>query len=239
MNKILVLLLICAYVYAFDFLPKTSKKDNVVHHFAYTLYFDNNYKDARWVAYMLTQTNLLTILSKRSNNFRPDPSVPNSPTPQDYTRSGYDRGHLAPAADFRWNEQAMNESFYMSNMTPQIPAFNRGIWNNLEKQVRDWALEKDTLYIVTGAVLHKGLPTIGTSNVTVPERFYKVILQHNSTTNSGVGFVIPNEGSTEPLESFEVTIDSVEHITGLDFFPALPDSIERKVEGRIGTGWFH
>jgi endonuclease G len=188
---------------------------------------------------MLTQTNALTVISKRSNNFRPDPSVPNSPTPQDYTRSGYDRGHLAPAADFRWDVQAMSESFYMSNITPQKPAFNRGIWKQLEEQVRDWALEKDTLYIVTGAVLHKGLPTIGTSTIAVPEYFYKVILKHNSATNSGIGFVMPNEGSTEPLESFEVTIDSVEHLTGLDFFPALPDSIERKVESHIDTQWFH
>ena len=115
--------------------------------------------------------------AKRGDDFRPDPAVPTgSATPQDYTRSGYDRGHLAPAADMSFSAKAMSESFYMSNMSPQAPQFNRGIWSKLEKQVRHFATKEKRIVVVTGPILpaEKNI-TIGANKVTVPQYYYKVI----------------------------------------------------------------
>lgn len=148
----------------------------------------------------------------------------------DYKGSRYDKGHLAPAADMAWDSTAMCESFYMSNMSPQLPAFNRGIWKRLEDQVRDWAIENQEIWIVTGPVLRDDLPTIGTNHVSVPEYFYKVIIDIKEPDFKGIGFILPNKGSKEPLTAFAVTIDSVEALTGLDFFPGLPDSLEKLIE---------
>jgi endonuclease G len=162
-----------------------------------------------------------------------------SATPDDYSRSGYDRGHLAPSADFRWDEQAQSESFFMSNMSPQTPAFNRGIWKHLEEQVRDWAKELDTVYVITGPVLSSGLQTIGSSNVAVPEYYYKVILDHKESKTEAIGFILRNEGSKESLADFAVSVDSVEKITGIDFFPMLPDSIETVGESKVDLAFWH
>jgi len=178
--------------------------------------------------------------AKRVNNFRQDSMViTGSATPQDYAHSGYDKGHLAPSADFRWNEQAQSESFYMSNMSPQIHVFNAGIWKHLEDQVRKWALELDTLYVVTGPVLKSGLQTIGSNNVAVPEYYYKVVLDYKPPVIEAVGFIMANEGSKEPLVTFAVTVDSVKKVTGVNFFPELPDSIETAVESKVDYAFWH
>jgi len=175
----------------------------------------------------------------RKDNFRADPLVATgSAQLDDYKNSGYDRGHLFPAAD-AWDSNSMNDCFYLSNMSPQIHAFNAGIWEKLETQVRDWAYKLDTLYIATAGILKDGLPTIGTDSVAVPEYFYKVILCKNGSDISGIGFILQSVNSSQPLKSFAVTIDSVEKITGIDFFPQLADSIESVVESRIDTAkWF-
>ena len=111
--------------------------------------------------------------AKRGDDFRPDPAVPTgSATPQDYTRSGYDRGHLAPAADMSFSVKTMSESFYMSNMSPQAPQFNRGIWSKLEKQVRHFATKEKRIVVVTGPILPvEKTITIGANKVTVPQYF--------------------------------------------------------------------
>jgi len=115
-------------------------------------------------------------------------------------------------------------------MSPQDASFNRGIWKKLEGLVRNWAVENNVLYLVTGPVLKDGLPTIGNNKVSVPKYFYKVILDYSKPDIKGIGFILPNAGSTEPIESFAVSIDSVESITGIDFFPLLPDDEEQLIE---------
>lgn len=151
----------------------------------------------------------------------------------DYRGSGYDRGHLAPAADMKWSPTAMSESFYMSNMSPQRPRFNRGMWKRLEEKVRTWATESEEIYVVTGPVLSDNLPTIGANQVAVPEYYYKVILDFKEPELKGIGFILANQSSTQPLATYAVTIDSVEVVTGIDFFPAIEDSLEERIESSV------
>ena len=174
------------------------------------------------------------VLYVEKNDFREDPLIiTGSASLADYKGSGFDRGHLAPAADFKFDAGAMSESFYMSNMSPQRPSFNRGIWKRLEEQVREWASENDSLFIITGGVLTENLHVIGENESTVPNLYYKIIFYPDEL--KATAFVLPNEKVLDPLESFVVTIDSVESITGIDFFPDLPDDLESRIEGEHGS----
>ncbi len=180
-------------------------------------------------------------VEERENEFMPGPVVKTgTAVTADYTRSGYDRGHMAPAADFKNSYQVMKETFYMSNICPQVPQFNRGIWLELEKMVRAWAYKYDRVFVVTGPVLTEGLPTIGRLNkVAVPRQFYKVVLYVNPPYVKGIAFLMNNEPSDKPLSSFVVSIDRVESLTGIDFFPGLPDPIEKQTEARSNPGeWY-
>jgi len=211
-------------------IPKTTPNDKIIKHTGYSLLYNENHEQASWVAYELTKEETNKRF-KRANKFVEDPLVTTgSANNADYSGSGYDRGHMAPAADMGWSSVTMTESFYYSNMSPQVPAFNRGIWKSLEELVRSWAIENEAVYVVTGPVLTKGLPTIGSDRVTVPKYYYKVILDYTEPGIKGIGFLLPNAGSNEPLQSFAVSIDSVESVTGIDFFPLLPDEQERFIE---------
>ncbi|MEI6174200.1 MAG: DNA/RNA non-specific endonuclease [Bacteroidota bacterium] len=164
----------------------------------------------------------------------PDPLLSSGPVSNaDYKGSGNDRWHLAPSADMCYSYQTMAESFYLSNMAPQNPGFNRGIWSKLEAQVRQWAVDDRAVYVVTGTVLTKGLPTIGNNRITVPAYFYKVILDYTEPNIKGIGFIMPNEGSQEPLQHYVVSIDSAERVTGTDFFYQLPDEQEKIIESTV------
>jgi len=182
----------------------------------------------------LAASSLTGERAERSDNFRIDPEIPTgSATPDDYKRSGYDRGHLLPAADMSWSPEAMSLTFLMSNMSPQEPSFNRGIWKKLEARVREWAVEDGLIYVVTGPVLEDGLPEIGTDRVSVPRYFYKVILDYQEPDIKGIGFVMANQKSKLDIYHYAVSIDSVEKLTRLDFFPALPDEFEETIESTV------
>jgi endonuclease G, mitochondrial len=214
-------------------LPYFTEADEVIAHTGYTLAYSEPHEQALWVAYTLS-TEKLVAVAKRTNRFLIDPKVrEGSATDADYKNSGYDRGHLAPAADMAWSDATMRESFYFSNMSPQVPAFNRGVWKRLEEQVRVWARENEHLYIVTGPVLHESLRAIGPNHVAVPEIYYKVLLDLTEPEWKGIGFLVQNEASTAPLGQFSVTIDSVQRLTGIDFFHHLPDSLENALEGKF------
>ena len=197
------------------------------------------HEQANWVAYELTKKETRGKF-KRTNKFIADSSISTgSATSQDYKKSGYDQGHLAPAADMAWSKTAMKESFYYSNMSPQLPSFNRDIWKKLEEHVRDWAVDDKAVYVVTGPVLTEGLSTIGPNKVSVPKYYYKVILDYTLPEIKGIGFIMPNAGSKKPLKTYAVTIDSVEKFTGIDFFYRLPDDQEGVIEESMDTGaWF-
>ena len=214
-------------------IPKTTIKDIIINHAGYSLLFNEICEQANWVAYELTDAETQKV-TNRTNKFIPDPLVKTGTADdQDYSRSGYDRGHMAPAADMGWSVTAMEESFYYSNMSPQEPGFNRGIWKRLEELVRTWAVDYQKVYVVTGPVLTVGLNTIGENHVSVPKFYYKVILDYHEPGSKGIGFILPNGSSGEPLQRYAVTIDSVQHFTGIDFFPQLPDMQEKIIESTL------
>ncbi|AQG79013.1 DNA/RNA non-specific endonuclease [Spirosoma montaniterrae] len=225
-------------------LPVSKAEGTLVEHEGYTLHYRDEYKVADWVAYPLLAIELSGDAERDREQFRPDPLVRNGTAlTSDYTRSGYDRGHLAPAGDFKYSQRMMSETFYMSNISPQVPQFNRGIWRELEELVRAWARRDNGLYVVTGAVLKPGLETIGrTTEVSVPEQFYKVILYCNKPDIRMIGFLLRNEPSDASLRTFVVPVDQIERLTGIDFFPKLPDNLERDLESRnrdaMVADWF-
>ncbi len=221
-------------------IPAPLHHEQIVHHAGYTFSYNESYEQANWVAYELTAPETVALF-KRNNRFSIDPKVTTGTADQtDYAHSGYDRGHLAPAADMAWSEQSMRESFYYSNMSPQAPSFNRGVWKRLEEFVRAKAINHEALYVVTGPVLMPGLPSIGPHHVSVPAFFYKVLLDYTHSPVIGIGFIVPNKGSNLPLEGYAVSIDEVEQLTGIDFFPSLPDTIEEAVERHLDvTQWFN
>ncbi len=220
-----------------SFFPDNSLCDELIKHSAYTLCYSEKYEQAKWVAYRLTAEMIDNKGEERTNNFRIDKDViTGSATPDDYKKSGYDRGHLCPAGDMGWSEQTMSESFLMSNMSPQSPGFNRGIWKKLETDVREWAKNNEEIYIVTAGILEDSLPTIGIDKVAVPRFYYKVILDYQKPEYKAIAFILPNQGSKQSVFDFAVSIDSVESLTGIDFFPALPDSVEDYLESHVDIG---
>ena len=221
-------------------LPSIPPGDQLIEHTYYTLSYNETYEQPDWVSYKLVADSLRLPKNPRKDRFRSDPAVSTgSASPSDYKKSGYDRGHLLPAAAMSWSKQALAETFYMSNMSPQAPQFNRGIWKKLEAQVREWALQNGELYVVTGPVLQGDLPTIGENEVAVPRYYYKVILDIREPEVKAIAFVLSNEKHDDPLAHFVVSIDSVERLTGIDFFYALPDFWEDSLESRSSiSAWF-
>jgi endonuclease G len=214
-------------------IPLHNSDDVIIYHKGFSLLYNESHEQAQWVAYVLTKEETNNIYH-RTNKFLLDPSVKSeTANDNDYLGSGYDRGHLAPASDMGWSAQTMYESFFYSNMSPQVPSFNRGIWKKLEEQVRTWAISYDSIYVVTGPVLREGLSFIGKNKVSVPDFYYKVILDLTDPEHKGIGFIMKNEGSGESLSSFAVTIDSVEKFTGINFFPQLADNFENKIEASL------
>ncbi len=211
-------------------LAQCSCECEIVVHTGYALCYDEEYEVARWVGYEFTSDEAEGTVP-RKNIFRADPKVSTgSAGPNDYRGSGYDRGHLAPAADFKRSDSAMAGTFYMSNMTPQKPGFNRGIWKRLESQVRNWALQEGVITVITGPILEDTMQAIGPSKVAVPPMFYKVILDRSGPDIKAIGFVLPNESSKKQLSEFAVSVDDVEAAAGIDFFPFLPDNFENELE---------
>ena len=216
-------------------LPHPKEKEVIIHHLAYTLSYNELHEQANWVAYELTKDETNSHF-ERTNHFLIDEQVKTgSATNDDYLKSGYDRGHLAPAGDMGWSEQAMKESFYYSNMSPQLPSFNRGIWKKTEELTREWAVENNSLYVVTGPILTPNLATIGTNKVSIPNYYYKTILDYTQPTFKAIAFLIPNKASKEPLEKYVVSIDSIEKLTGYDFYYQLSDSLENQLEKSTST----
>ena len=217
-----------------------GKADSIVEREGYALGYIERHEQPAWVQYIMTSEEVSRRAAKRGDDFRPDPEIPTgSATPQDYTRSGYDRGHLAPAADMSFSVKTMSESFYMSNMSPQAPQFNRGIWSKLEKQVRHFATKEKRIVVVTGPILPaEKTITIGANKVTVPQYYYKVIYD-TTPPEKMIAFVLPNKGSSADLRTFVVTVDWVEELTGLDFFSAVPKEKQEQMERTITVENWH
>jgi endonuclease G, mitochondrial len=215
-----------------NYLP-TSTTGDVVRHKYYTLSYSENDEQAEWVAYVLTRKRLQMEWQDRPDLFESDPLVrTGSATLSDYRGSGYDRGHLAPAADMAFNTTAITETFYLSNISPQVRDFNHGVWKELEELSRDWAIKFNKLYVVTGPILKDGgKGEIGANRVTVPTAYYKILLDLSETNPKAIAFIVPNEVSYDPLFKYTVSIDEVEKQTGINFYPKLMSrELERELE---------
>lgn len=204
--------------------PKALLADTILSYTGFDLGYNEQFEQAAWVAYVLTREEIEEGSVERSDNFRSDKNIASgSASLADYRGSGYDRGHLAPAGDMKWNSEAMSESFYMSNMSPQLPAFNRGVWKKLESEVRNWALEKDSIYVITGPVLSPIDSFIGENQVGIPPYYFKVLVDLSPPDHSLIAFLLPNSASSDSLLSFAITVDSLEQLTGYDFFADAPN----------------
>lgn len=223
---------------SFDFYP-TSTYDQIVFHTYYALSYSEKNEQAEWVAYKLTNKNIDGNV-KRKNNFKADKKVKTeSAQLSDYKGSGYDRGHLAPAGSMKINKTAMSESFYMSNMSPQIPGFNRGIWKRLEEKVRYWTEINDSVFVVTGPILDKPLGTIGYNKVTIPRAYYKTLLGYKNGKSKGLAIIMPHAKSDESLYKFVVSINNVEEITGINFYHNLDEKVQDEIESNKDVKqWF-
>ncbi|MEO6490119.1 MAG: DNA/RNA non-specific endonuclease [Ferruginibacter sp.] len=226
-------------------LPKLMSGEEVVYHSAYALVYAEPYEQAKWVAHIILP-DVIHGNEGRSNDFRPDDKirsgsaveadyflkVMNADSTFKFDAFGYDRGHLAPSADFRYSKKALSESYLYSNMSPQVAKLNRGRWAELEDLVRQYVVRNHSqLYVVSGPVLRAGLPKIerGINKVTIPEKYFKVVFDESN--HRAIGFVMPNAECEYPVMNYATTIDSIELITGIDFFYNLDDKEEAAVEG--------
>jgi len=207
--------------------PVCSEEIEVIYHKAMILGYNEKHEQAQWVSHIVLPDVEKGNVS-RTNNFRKDKLVTSGTASKaDYWYSGYDRGHLAPSADFRWSKTALSESYFYSNMAPQLPELNREKWAELENAIREYVIEKKIqVYVVTGGILNDSLPRMqnkGRENeVTIPDFFYKVILDNYN--HRGIGFVMPNGNCNYPIMSYAVSIDSVEALTGINFFSKIKDA---------------
>lgn len=218
-----------------DYTPKTSK-GYIINHTYYTLSYSNSDRQSEFAYYYLSPQSINGGQS-RTDDLRIDPKVKANPVSSTgYQGSGYDRGHLCPAADMALNKTSMSETFYMSNMSPMTPAFNRGIWSSVESWVRDSALSNGGLYVVTGPILN-GSCGVLSGGIIVPYSFYKIAFKGGSNPKI-IGFILSNSGSSSPVRSFAVSVDEIESRTGIDFFPQLEDEVENQIEGVVNlSGW--
>lgn len=211
--------------------PLKNVSEQILVRKAYIVSYNKKTKDPNWVAWHLTAAHADGTCKRPSNAFHEDDDVP-SPraTLGDYRKSGFTRGHMCPAGDNKWDQDAMYQSFLLSNMCPQDAGSNSGDWNEIEMACRQWAVKYGDVYIVCGPVFFKqSHQTIGANKVVVPEAFFKVVLRLG-THPQGIGFICRNEAGNHPKSYYVNTIDQVERITGIDFFPRLSDNIENAVE---------
>ncbi|MBO6255378.1 MAG: DNA/RNA non-specific endonuclease [Bacteroidaceae bacterium] len=210
-----------------------DRSEKILKRSNYTISYNRNWNQPNWVAWELNK-NETKGRNNRNEEFTADPDLAEAYQVEsyDYSGSGYDRGHMCPAGDNHFDAKAMNESFYMSNICPQNHELNAGKWNDLEIACRKWANRYQQLFIVCGPIIDKrNGKRIGKEHeIIVPEKFFKVILITSTKPARAIGYIFENNGSDRPYKVH--SIDEVEKITGMDFFPNLPDKIEDLVESR-------
>lgn len=207
-------------LYTAVYLP-TSTTGQIVKHSYYTLSYNEKFEQAEWVAYELKKEYLKNADYKRPY-FIEDPKVTTGSADwRNYKKSGYDKGHLCPAGDMEFSKEAYNDTFYTSNISPQKKEFNGGIWNRIEQKTRYWAGKYSDIYVVTGGIPKDSDKKIGTEKVAVPKYFYKIVLAKTGKEHKAIAFLVPNEESDKSIYDFVVSIETLEKMTGIDFFPNL------------------
>ncbi|MDR0657552.1 MAG: DNA/RNA non-specific endonuclease [Mediterranea sp.] len=248
---VICILLAAAVCYSYPSIPRatgytgleypvsySSQPEQIIVHAGYVVSYNKNRKIPNWVSYELTIDETMGK-EKRYGKFMSDPLVKEGAvTTADYRNSGYDKGHMASAADMKWSNAAMKESFYLSNICPQHPKLNQRRWKDLENKVREWAIADSAVIVICGPVVNESPQCIGGNNVVVPHGFFKVILSLRKKQPEAIGFIFHNEHCVQPLRSYIVSIDSVETVTRLDFFSPLPDETEDRIEAYVDTAYW-
>ena len=234
-------------------LPALETGETIIHHTLLSLVYSEAHEQAKWVAHVIAP-DILNGVASRSNDFREDLKVATGTAIEEdyflriidakgkttYDGFGWDRGHLAPSADFRWSKKALSESYFYSNMSPQVPDFNRKSWAALENDLRAYVYrEQVPLFVVTGGVLTPDLPVIERSiqKIAIPHFFWKVAI--DVANKRGIAFLMPNQLADYPTEHYATTIDEIEKLTGIDFYTALADDLEQNLERQKQTkDWF-
>ena len=233
-------------------LPEIKKNETLIEHKAMYLVYNEEHEQAKWVTHMIS-TNIINGKVGRTNDFRKDSLIKTGTAEEkdyflkrlkentkDHNKSykydgfGYDRGHLAPSADFRWSKVALSESYFYSNMSPQIADFNRKGWADLEDMIRSYVYENNqNLFVTTGPVLTNKLPKIERSinGLSIPDQFYKIVVDLENEL--AIGYLMPHEELKYPVEYYATTIDEIEEITSINFLHQLDDDLEKKLESQL------
>ena len=212
--------------------PLKDRPEQILHRKGYTVSYNNATRNPNWVAWHLTKSHTYGSNQRSGEVFTEDVSVSRPrATDADYYNSRYDRGHMCPAGDNKWDKEAMAQSFLFTNVCPQNHGLNKYEWNDLEMLCRDWAREYGAIDVVCGPVYNGSdqQKTIGKNRVWVPDAFFKVVLCRQGKAKA-IGFLYRNEGKKQPMADAVCTVDDVERLTGLDFFPELDDATENRIE---------
>jgi len=237
------LLLFCTCCYSQDLmeLPATKRGETIIRHKGYVVSYNVKKKIPNWVAYELTAQELEGNADREGRTFGMDPQLKQSQGKrEDYSKSGWTKGHMAPAADFRWDGKAMDETFYLTNVCPQNESLNAKDWNYLEKRVRGWARDYGKVWVVTGPIIGRNkYGEIGQNDITVPDKFFKAILVKSGGKYYSIAFIMNNDSSRQYLKNCSLSVNRLERITGYDFYPMLDDAFEESVENQMNLSWWH
>ena len=216
-------------------LPACDSDDVILEHKGFVISYNDEARIPLWVAYELTDEETRGDLDRDGYEFRMDPTYSSTQAMrEDYYPNDWSRGHMAPAADFEWDADAMGETFYLTNICPQDRELNKNDWNYLEKQVRNWAREFGKVWVVTGPVIGTNrYGTIGDRDVVVPDSFFKAVLAYKNGKYHSIAFLMDNDDKRYWLDDCAMTVNDLEAITGLDLFPLLPDDVENTVESQL------
>ena len=214
-----------------EVVTKEGLQEWIIRYQGFTVSYNSETHQPNWVAWELLASET-DGESNRESNFTTDYNVEGCSTTDDYRGSGYDRGHMAPAGDMKWSAETMRESFLMTNICPQAGDLNRGAWKKLEEKCRQRAVADSAVVIVCGPIFSpgEGVERIGKTGVAVPRRFFKVVLSPYTDPPKAIGFIMPNGYVKGGMQTHAVSVDSVEAVTGHDFFSALPDEVENRIE---------
>ena len=217
-------------------LPSHSNDDCLIEYNGFVVSYDEALKIPVWVAYELTAEEASGTIGRSGKNFRPDDKAQVVQADNyDYRGTGWSRGHMAPAGDFKWDDGAMWDTFFYTNCCPQNEKLNNGSWNILENKVRSLARQFGRVFVVTGPIVGENkCGKIGPHQVAVPDAFFKALLVLSSDDKyHGIAFLMHNNSARQCLSDSCLSINDLEELVGLDFFPLLDDSIEEQVEDEV------
>ncbi len=215
--------------------PDAAGTSQIITRANYVAGYSKQHHQSIWTFHILKNTYVRGEASRQGNQFQPDPFINGrSPYPSDYSRSGYDRGHMVPAGDFKCCQSWMDETFYMSNVAPHESEFNRGTWERLESLIRQWVRRDKELYVITGSVFEKNPEKIGRSlKISVPSHVYKILVYKPDDVSQArmIAFLLPNrETGNRRFSQFVVSVKELEQKTGINFFANMPKDWQYKLE---------